>query len=358
MVAAMWFAARQTDLEGWQAYLDEEVALAESLGDGWGIAQGLVSHGYLKEYYENDIEAAESFFLRALEHGRKLNDTLLLGQLLGPLASCALKHYEYARAEEIYRESLSLFREVENTKEIAGAFGNLAEVALYRRDDDSVRASAEESLALYRELDDRHGIATALRTLSYASHNQGNVEQARMAAEQGATLFRQIGDRGCLGLTLSALARHLLGQGDAGRADEIVQEALKVLREAGDMPSEIVALDAAGHVALAQDDIPGAQKSFRDGISLLKGSKEVSQLPSLFEGLANALARLSQIQNAILLLGAAEALRERIHLSRMQFETAEYDALLSMVRNEADFQSTWKDGCTMTTEQSIQLALN
>ena len=358
LFAAMGFAARQTDIEGWKAHLDEGFALAESLDDAWGIAQGLVAHGLIKEYFENDIEAAESFYVRALEYGRKLNDKLLIGQLLGPLAGCALKHYEYARADEIYRESLSLFREVENTKEIAGAYGNIAEVALSRRDYESARISAEESLALYRELDDKHGVATALRTLSYATHNQGNIQQAQMAAEQGVTLYRQIGDRGCLGLTLSALARHVLGQGDVGRSEEIIQEAVKVLHEVGELTSEIGALDVAGRVALAQGDLFKAHKYFRDGISHLKDAKEVSQLPSLLEGLANALAGSSKTHYAILLLGAAEALRERIHLARMQFEMAEYDALTSMLREEVDFQSTWGNGRTMETEQIIALALD
>ena len=360
LFARALFASRQGDAEGWKTHQDEGFALAESLEDARGIAQGLVSQGLFKEYFENDLEAAESFYRRALEYGRKLNEKLLIGQLLGPLAGCSLKRYEYARAEEIYRESLSLFREAENTKEIAGAYGNLAEVALARRDDESARASAEESLALYRDLDDKHGVATALQTLSIASHNQGDVQQAQMAAEQGVMLFRQLGDRICLGLTLSVWARHVLGGSDAARAEEIVQEAMKVLHEVGEMSAEIGALDVAGRVALAQGDLPKAQKHFREGISRLKDSKEVSQLPSLLEGLANALAQSSQTRNAILLLGAAQALRGRIYLTRMQFETAEYDALLSAQREEAggDFQSMWEDGCALSTEQAIELALS
>jgi len=359
LFAGALFSSRQGDLEGWKACQDEGLSLAESLEDARGIAEGLVSRGLFKEYFENDLEAAESYYHRALESGRKLNEKLLIGQLLGPLAGCALKRYEYARADEIYRESLSLFREAENTKEIAGAYGNLAEVALARRDYGSARASAEESLALYRELDDRHGIATALRTLSIASHNQGDVQQAHMAAEQGVTLFRQLGDRACLGLTLSVLARHVLGGDDAARAEKIVQEAMKVLHEIGEISGEIGSLDVAGHIALARGDLPNARNYFCEGISLSKESKGINQLPSLLEGLANMLARSSQTRNAILLLGAAQALREQIHLTRMQFETAEYDALASMLREQAggEFQSMWEDGRKMTSEQAIDLAL-
>lgn len=181
-----------------------------------------------------------------------------------------------------------------------------------------------------------------------------------MAAEQGVTLFRQLGDRTCLGLTLSVLARHVLGGGDAARAEEVIQEAMKVLHEIGEISGEISSLDAAGCIALARGDLPNARNYFCEGISLSKESKGINQLPSLLEGLANMLARSSQTRNAILLLGAAQALRDQTHQTRMQFETAEYDALASMLREQAggDFQSMWEDGCALTTEQAIDLALS
>jgi hypothetical protein len=60
-------------------------------------------------------------------------------------------------------------------------------------------------------------------------------------------------------------------------------------------------------------------------------------------------------------LGAAEALREQIHLVRMQFETAEYDALVSVLGgqvNASTFEKAWHNGRAMKTEQAIELALN
>jgi hypothetical protein len=42
----------------------------------------------------------------------------------------------------------------------------------------------------------------------------------------------------------------------------------------------------------------------------------------------------------------------------MQFETAEYDALMSVLRDEVDFQSTWGTGRRMTTPQVMDLALD
>jgi len=94
-------------------------------------------------------------------------------------------------------------------------------------------------------------------------------------------IFQIIGDSFCAAFHTAS---------DAVRAEETVQEAMKVLHEVGEMSAEIGALDVAGRVALAQGDLPKAQKHFREGISRLKDSKEVSQLPSLLEGLANALA--------------------------------------------------------------------
>ena len=66
-------------------------------------------------------------------------------------------------------------------------------------------------------------------------------------------------------------------------------------------------------------------------------------------------------KDAIRLMGAAKALRERINLAMMQVERSEYDQLVSILREQMDesaFQKVWNEGRALTTEQAIELALN
>jgi predicted ATPase len=356
---AFWLATRQSEMESLHL-LDEGFALAQTLEYKKGIANGLSYHGKIKELFDNDLERAELLYNDALKIWRELGDKLGIGQALGPLASCALNHHEYAHAEKLFNESLSLFREVGNEREIAGALWNLSEVAVYRRNYGSAQALAEESLAGYRKLEDKHGIATALRALSVAGHNLGNNVQAQTASEQSIKIFREIGDRGCMGITLSVLARQVYEQGNLPRATEFVQEALTALHEMGDKVSESSALDVLARITLAQGNSLEAQKHFADGLILQRALKDERMVPSLLEGLAHALISDSQFNDAILLSGAAEALRERINLALMQVECSEYDQLILTLREQIDdvtYQKLWDEGRTMTMEQAIAFAL-
>lgn len=352
---------RQSDMESLRR-LDEGLALAQTLRYRRGIANGLMFRGVIKALLDNDIGQAEALHGEALAIFRELGDQLAIGQALGPVASCALSRYDYGRAEGLFNESLALFRAVGNEREIAGALWNLSEVALLRRNYASAQALAEESLARYRALGDRHGVATALRALSLALHNLGEAAKAQTAAEQSAEDFRAISDRECLGITLTVLARVVADQQDRWpRAGELIREGCQYLREMGDKYSEAIALDVMGRIACAQGDFPAAQGHFRAGLTVQRDSHDERAVPTLLEALVLALASASPVERAVRLLGAAEALRGRIGLARMEVERAGYERAVFTLRGRVDgpaFAALWVDGQGLSTAQAIELALN
>ena len=356
LLGAMAFAIRQTDLEISRKLLEDGLALARAIDYNAGIARGLMARGVVAEYFEGDFEKAEEYYNAGLDIYRRTGDKLAIGQALGPLASCALKGYEFSHAEKLYRESLSLFREVENEREIAGALENLAEVALERRNYTDAHSFAEESLSLYRKLEDKHGIATALRALGVAAHNQENLDLARSSCEQSAEIFRELGDRGCLILSLAALARQLQHLGELQRAFDIIQEARKIL---DGVEKELVAtnvFDVFGRIAFAMGNLSEAQRQFRDGLAFQQEGKDVHFVPSLLEGLAG----LIEPQDAIRLLGSAAIMREKTNVPLMRIEQGEYERTIAALKsrvNDADFRSLWEEGLAMTVDEAILFAL-
>ena len=356
LLGAMAFAIRQTDLEISRKLLEDGLALARAIDYNAGIARGLMARGVVAEYFEGDFEKAEEYYNAGLDIYRRTGDKLAIGQALGPLASCALKRYEFSHAEKLYRESLSLFREVENEREIAGALENLAEVALERRNYTDAHSFAEESLSLYRKLEDKHGIATALRALGVAAHNQENLDLARSSCEQSAEIFRELGDRGCLILSLAALARQLQHLGELQRAFDIIQEARKIL---DGVEKELVAtnvFDVFGRIAFAMGNLSEAQRQFRDGLAFQQEGKDVHFVPSLLEGLAG----LIEPQDAIRLLGSAAIMREKTNVPLMRIEQGEYERTIAALKsrvNDADFRSLWEEGLAMTVDEAILFAL-
>ena len=356
LLGAMAFAIRQTDLEISRKLLEDGLALARAIDYNAGIARGLMARGVVAEYFEGDFEKAEEYYNAGLDIYRRTGDKLAIGQALGPLASCALKGYEFSHAEKLYRESLSLFREIENEREIAGALENLAEVALERRNYTDAHSFAEESLSLYRKLEDKHGIATALRALGVAAHNQENLDLARSSCEQSAEIFRELGDRGCLILSLAALARQLQHLGELQRAFDIIQEARKIL---DGVEKELVAtnvFDVFGRIAFAMGNLSEAQRQFRDGLAFQQEGKDAHFVPSLLEGLAG----LIEPQDAIRLLGSAAIMREKTNVPLMRIEQGEYERTIAALKsrvNDADFRSLWEEGLAMTVDEAILFAL-
>jgi predicted ATPase/class 3 adenylate cyclase len=356
MLGAAEVAVRQTDLDISKKLLQESITLARAIDYTAGIARGLTSRGLLMEYFDGDLDNAESLHGEALDIYRKIGDKLSIGQALGPLASCALKRYDFSRAESLYRESLSLFREVENEREIAGALENLAEVALDRRQYAEARSFAEESLLLYRKLEDKHGIATALRALGVTAHNENKLDLARSSCEQSAEIFRELGDRGCLILSLAVLARQLQHLGELQRALDTIQEARKIL---DGVEKELIAtsvFDAFGRIASALGNIAEARRQFRDGLAFQKEGRDAHFVPSLLEGVAGII----QPHDAVRLLGAAASLREKTDLPLIQIEQMEYKKTIGTLKTQltdTDFQCLWDEGSAMTIDEAIRFAL-
>jgi len=360
LLGAMAFAIRQSELDVSKKILAEGLALARAIDYKKGIARGLTAQGIVAEFFDGDLTGAEALYNEALTFYREAGDRLAIGQALGPIASCALKRYDFVRSENLYSESLRLFREVENEREIAGALGNLAEAALAQRNYPKAQNFAAESLALYQALADKHGVATALRSSSIARHNRGDLAQARVESEQSAAIFRELSDRGCLLLALAALARQLHHLGELPHAADVIREARMFLNEVGQEMIATGVFDVYGRVALAQGDLEQARKQFADGLRFQQNIKDAHFVPSLLEGMACVMIATAEYPDAVKLLGAASALREEKGLPLMQIERAEYDQAFAALKSKVDdasLQNLWNEGFAMSIEEAAQFAL-
>ena len=129
-------------------------------------------------------------------------------------------------------------------------------------------------------------------------------------------LFREISDQWAIAYTLLGLARVVLLQGDAVTAQTLTEESRAISIELGNL----------GGIA------------------------------SCLERLAEISAEQEQLVWAVLLLGAAENLRETTEISFESMQRADYERVVNTVRNklgEETFNSMWLQGRRMTPEQAI-----
>jgi predicted ATPase/DNA-binding CsgD family transcriptional regulator len=261
-----------------------------------------------------------------MSEGRQWFERLLPGseKVSAPIRAKALKsagwiavqQKDFDHAETLLSEGLEVYQLLEDEQNIATSLYRLGLVALARGNCPLAQSLTEEALSIYYRVGTQEGIADSLLVLSYIFTEQGEYSKARDLAEQALLLFREISDQWAITYTLLGLARVVLLQEDTVTAQTLTEESLAISIE----------LSNLGGIA------------------------------SCLERLAEISAEQEQLVWAVLLLGAAENLRETTAISWESIQRPEYERVVNTVRNklgEETFKSMWLQGRRMTPEQAI-----
>jgi predicted ATPase len=289
-------------------------------GASCSAARAKALHGAgVLAHYQGDIEVARRLLHESLAIGRALGERQLTAATLTSLGFLARDQGEPLPAGTLFSEALTLGREVEDRRGIAMALAGLGDVALYQRSPGAARSFYQESLAIRRSLDDPRFLAAALNNLADLDRVQ-DPAAARSLYEESLPIMRRLGSKGDVAWTLCGLAYSLLSQGDLPRAEALLVESLQLQRE-------------------------------------LENRRGMAEC---LEGLAAIAGRHGRHLQSVGLFGAAEALREEIHMPASPAHRAENDQYVATARAHMtveQFLSTWAAGRAMTPEQAVSQAL-
>src|SRR5262249_37058102 len=138
---------------------------------------------------------------------------------------------------------------------------------------------------LWRKLDHKQGIAEALANLGSIAHRQGNDAEARSLYEESLTIRRNVDDRQGIAESLDQLGNMAHRQNDDAAAYSLYVESLTIRRELANRAGIMQSLENLA------------------GLSMVNGHYE----------------------RAVLLWGAAQALRDTIPVPRPPDESEEFD---------------------------------
>ena len=116
-----------------------------------------------------------------------------------------------------------------------------------------------------------------------------------------------------------------------------------------------------GHIARMQGDVSQAREIYRQTILAFQELGNRPAVAHQLECFAFIALAEAEAQRAVQLLGAAEALREKIESPMTDFERSEYDqavARLRLLLPEAEFNALWAEGRSLRREQAVRLALS
>jgi predicted ATPase/class 3 adenylate cyclase/DNA-binding CsgD family transcriptional regulator len=193
---------------------------------------------------------------------------------------------------------------------------------------------------------------------AFAHYGMGDYATARAAMEQTLPFLRAFNERnlgiGCLAL----LTETTRIQGDMEAARAYAAELTALVRRIGVGPTAAAGELAAAVVAMVDGDIEAADDAAHGAlVTLARGGAKCLVVDAL-EVLASIAARLESDREAVRLLGAAQAIRDRIDY-RFRFAPDLSDAGTVSTREALDadeWEAAWAEGAAMTLEEAVAYA--
>jgi predicted ATPase/DNA-binding XRE family transcriptional regulator len=233
-------------------------------------------------------------------------------------------------------------------------------LAYLQGDHVAARGLHRGALALARVSKDKAMIAHALHGLSNAAMNQGQYEEVTVLLEECLPLARTTGEKWLEAVALNNLAEVARLQGEFERAGQMYEAGLSLLSELGDKYFTPILLDGLGLLAQYQGDYERALTIHARCLALGREMGDRRIIALALEKLAGVAAGQDQAERAARLLGAAEALREAIHIPVETIDLTDYDRFVEMTRARLDEDTlarAWAGGRAMGLEQAIIFAL-
>jgi predicted ATPase/class 3 adenylate cyclase len=315
---ALGLAEYQLGGAGAAGLAEEAEAVFAEAGDAWGeAAAGLIR--FVADADHLGPDRAEDLGRRTLERFRALDDHWGTTMTLFGLGEVGRMRGDLAGAARRFQEALAAARQAGPTWIVGASLIYLGSLAALQGDDARATALYAEALAESRRAGLRRGLA-------FAGNEMGNVARAR---------------------------------GDLERARQLHQEALPVVREilGWSIPHTLSQLGCA---EARLGDLDSAATHLREAATLLLANPQPATAALILVGLAFVALGRGRAEQATVLLGAAQATRERIGATPTGAERVEAELALDAARSRLDadaVQAALASGHGLATEQALRTAL-
>jgi tetratricopeptide (TPR) repeat protein len=218
-------------------------------------------------------------------------------------------------------------------------------------------ALLEEAAAQARELHNPARLCGMLRALANALVTDGRqIERGIAVYEEALALAREFKLVRNIPLILAGLGSALTFTGQYTRAQPLLLEGLALLQELNDVGQMAWSSLFLGVLSYLQDAWQSAQQYFAQGLAIVSKVGNLNCLPDLLEGMAGVAAAQGRPIQAARLLGAAEALRISLTLTRSPVANSYYERILSATRAqvaEEALREPWAAGRRLTAKQAL-----
>jgi predicted ATPase/DNA-binding CsgD family transcriptional regulator len=222
---------------------------------------------------------------------------------------------------------------------------------------DEAAILAGEALVLAREGSAEADCVWAFNLLGMAATSLGNYDEAAAHLDEALALYQKLG--ASRGVSIILTNRAVV----AGPAEArgYLDEALALCRQSGAQAIQLpIVLNELGRLACLEGDVVEAGQRFGESLRLCWSAFNLWSLPKALEGLACLAVLTAQPEQAVRLVAAAAALRERTGAPVMVADRGYYDQIVQRSRQQLSphaFAAAWDEGRASPLKDVVTEAL-
>jgi predicted ATPase len=270
----------------------------------------------------------------------------------------------YAEAGLFYQKSLLRIQSVKDVharkKARAGVLKSLGTLANQRGDPIQARKRYEESLSIQRALGEKMGVAVLLNNLGMVAMFEQDYASAQPLFTESLAVLREIGDRWAIGQLLNNLGLVLRYLGDTLAARQMLEESIATRRALGDKWGIANSLSSLTNLLIHLGQYQGVWDMIEESLLINIELGDKTAIAYCLEDFAGLAAGEGQPERALILAGAAAALREEIGGPLPAGEQDALDRTLAPARrtlDQAGQDTAWQTGHGMGWDAALAYAL-
>ena len=350
-----WLARCRAEHENLRAALDYLIAGSHA---EWAQRLGIALHAFWDrlDHVAEGRARLEAILALGGAEARRRPTWAKIACYAGSLASV---QGDYDAMLALHYAGLEVYRELGEQRGIVMELCGIGFGERERGNHAAARRAFEQCVAECRKLGDKWSIAAALSNLAGAVSALGNHPRACTLLEEATGVFREIGDWSGVAWACNHLGDVERDRGDFVEAARVYQEGLAIFRQTADQWGVARSCADLGFLACEQHDHAAARAWFAEALRTFRAVEHRRGIIHAIEGFAVAAALSGETERALVLGGAAAALRKTVKVARRQRDATLVEHTLELARKQAasSARRLWPDGALLHLDEAIRIAL-
>lgn len=331
-------------------YFTEAACLARDLGDWWRLSQILQRRSYSAMIVAGDPQTTLSLMEEALDIARRVGDYLSAHQCGINLTSALWIRGDLEASLAQSRATAAESRDAHDLLSTLTALMCESIIMAFRGDSTAAQFAIAAAFEGASEIGDYFESA-CYPNIALAHMAGGDIPAAWAACELALpTIAHPFNSTNAFWVVHTALAAGEVAT--AGRVADIAVSGSRGCWLA-------FGLIARARVKMACNDSRSAEEDLHEALAIAQKAEAPLCVPDGLEFLAPLACEADSHLEAARLLGAAHAQRLRMGSVRFKVLDAEFEAVVSSVRNalgDSDFEAAWSEGAMLSAEEAIAYA--